>query len=146
MSTQDKGYYGEPPQYPQQAMPAYGQAPYGQAAAPYGQAASPAPYGQAASYQGGYPPPQQQPYGAPQPAYGAQPVYITSPAPAPPPQNNSNKDDLCFGCRKVGMEVMKTMLSVQFSSAQLSDNTAAWKRKEKANGIDEPWAVVQNMG
>jgi len=77
MSTQDKGYYGEPPQYPQQAMPAYGQAPYGQAAAPYGQA--PAPYGgQAASYQGGYPPPQQQPYGAPQPAYGAQPVQYIS--------------------------------------------------------------------
>ncbi|KAK3812990.1 MAG: hypothetical protein J3Q66DRAFT_347113 [Benniella sp.] len=99
MSTQDKGYYGEPPQYPQQAMPAYGQAPYGQA--PYGQAASPAPYGQAASYQGGYPPPQQQPYGAPQPAYGAQPVQYQvspAPAPAPAPQHNSSKDDMCFGC------------------------------------------------
>jgi hypothetical protein len=57
-SQQDKGYYAsQPPQYPQQAMPAYGQ---------------PA-YGQAASYQPqpGYPP--QQPYG--------QPGYPQSPAP-----------------------------------------------------------------
>ena len=54
-SQQDKGYYAsQPPQYPQQAMPAYGQ---------------PA-YGQAASYQPGYPP--QQPYG--QPGYPQSPV------------------------------------------------------------------------
>ncbi|KAF9197090.1 hypothetical protein BGZ50_000040 [Haplosporangium sp. Z 11] len=53
---QDKGYYAtQPPQYPQQAQPAYGQ---------------PA-YGQAASYQPGYPPQQ---YGSPQPGYG-QPGY-----------------------------------------------------------------------
>ena len=52
--SQDKGYYAsQPPQYPQQAQPAYGQ---------------PA-YGQAASYQPGYPP---------QPAYG-QPGYPPSP-------------------------------------------------------------------
>ncbi|KAG0275985.1 hypothetical protein BGZ96_003525, partial [Linnemannia gamsii] len=90
-SQQDKGYYAsQPPQYPQQAMPAYGQ---------------PA-YGQAASYQGqpGYPP--QQPYGqpgypqspAPPGGYYAQaspqPVIIQQQAPAP--QNNS-KDGMCYG-------------------------------------------------
>ncbi|KAG0303820.1 hypothetical protein BGZ98_006249 [Dissophora globulifera] len=91
---QDKGYYAaQPPQYPQQAQPAYGQ---------------PA-YGQAASYQG-YPPQQQyggqqQPYGAPQPGYG-QPqsgYYAPSPQPviihqqAPPQQQQSNRDDMCAG-------------------------------------------------
>ncbi|GJJ69735.1 hypothetical protein EMPS_02083 [Entomortierella parvispora] len=91
--SQDKGYYAsQPPQYPQQAQPAYGQ---------------PA-YGQAASYQPGYPPQQ---YGAPQPAYGQpgyppspQQGYYAQPAPQPviiqqqaPPQQ-SNKDDMCYGC------------------------------------------------
>ncbi|KAF9080424.1 hypothetical protein BGX23_002168 [Mortierella sp. AD031] len=97
MDQQDKGYYAsQPPQYPQQAQPAYGQ---------------PA-YGQAASYQPGYPPqqpgyPPQQPYG--QPAYPPSPApggYYAQPSPAPviiqqqapPQQHNSGKDDMCFGC------------------------------------------------
>ncbi|CAO3575190.1 unnamed protein product [Mortierella alpina] len=87
--SQDKGYYAsQPPQYPQQAQPAYGQ---------------PA-YGQAASYQPGYPP---------QPAYGQQPGYPPSPQggyyaqpspqpviiqqTTPAPQQN-NKNDMCYGC------------------------------------------------
>ncbi|KAG0363963.1 hypothetical protein BGZ54_007921 [Gamsiella multidivaricata] len=92
---QDKGYYAsQPPQYPQQAQPGYGQ---------------PA-YGQAASYQPGYPPQQ---YGAPQPGYGqpgyppspGQGGYYAQPSPQPviiqqqaPPQQNSN-DGMCMGWR-----------------------------------------------
>ncbi|KFH67259.1 hypothetical protein MVEG_07781 [Podila verticillata NRRL 6337] len=86
--SQDKGYYAsQPPQYPQQAQPAYGQPAYGQPA--YGQPA----YGQPAYGQPQYPPsPAPQGYYA-QPA--PSPVIIQQQA---PPQQNNNKDDLCFGC------------------------------------------------
>ncbi|KAF9158691.1 hypothetical protein BGX20_003262 [Mortierella sp. AD010] len=76
---QDKGYYAaQPPQYPQQAHPAYGQPVYGEAASYQPQTGySPAPQGYYA-----------------QPTPQANPVIIQQ---QPPPQNRP-ADDCCMGC------------------------------------------------
>ncbi|KAF9434879.1 hypothetical protein BGZ76_007261 [Entomortierella beljakovae] len=86
----NKGYYAaQPPQYPQQAYPAYGQPNYGEAAS-YQPGVAPQP-----SQGYGYPPTSNQGYYQAQPQSQQQPIVINQ-QPARP--QNSAADDMCFGC------------------------------------------------
>ncbi|KAF9937560.1 hypothetical protein BGZ65_001379 [Modicella reniformis] len=133
---ENKGYYAaQPPQYPQQAQPAYGQPPYGEAAA----------------YQGGGYAPQQAPYGTPQPGYG-QPAYPPSPqgpyyqpSPQPviiqqtaPPQQNNSKDGMCYGCHQVvALYTSSTAAPGPFSMPNLVDYIERMKVYRTAEGEQE---------